>query len=334
MNDEITDDNCYDNSQIECFRNCARRYYFRYVRHWKRDKTNIHLGFGSAWHGAMDVVWQTADSQLSNDEIVDAAMERFYEEWTEAKLPEDSMELIDLYPKVPGRAKEMLSWYLDKYRSRFFSKCKLIAVEEPFTVPLTGEKEDSLYYMGRWDKVYEFDERIFIVDHKTTNSDKSRWAESFSPNSQVDGYIFAGHATYGDKFYGVLIDGALVQKGSKSIDGFPPGIGFPRVPVQRLFGHLETWHWETLYYINLIRYNDSMLTATHGEGNSVDYLMAFPKNTSYCSNYSGCIYKDICKCVTNPDRMETPEGFVESIWSPMTGKEVKVDENRTVRNDS
>jgi len=326
---KVNEDNCYDNSQVECFRNCARRYYFRYVRHWERDVANIHLGFGTAWHAAMDIVWELSKSSATNERIIETAMEAFTEAWIDSGLPDDPMELVDMYPKVPGRAKDMLKWYLDMYRSRFLSRCKLLAIEEPFVVPLSADENTELYYMGRWDKVYELDGRIFIIDHKTTKSEKSRWADSFTPNSQVDGYLFSGHATYGDKFYGVMIDGALVQKGSKSIDGLPAGIGFPRIPIQRVFGHLETWHWEVLYYISMIRYNDDLLATVRaeGQGKEPDHLMAFPKNTSYCSSYSGCVYKDLCKCVTNPDLIETPDGFRISIWSPLEGKEVKIGEN-------
>lgn len=314
----VKPENCYDNSMLDSFRTCPRKFYFRHRRHWASAGANIHLGFGSAWHGGMDILWATAKSDLKDGDLVEMAMLEFQSIWDKEGLPNDDASLMGYYPKTPGRAREMYQHYLQKYRSSFLKELNLLAVEEPFIVPLTVD-ESELYYMGRWDKVYEYRNRIYITDHKTTKSDKSQWSESFSPNNQVDGYLFGGHAIYGDKFWGVMIDGALVQKGSKGIDGMPPGIGFPKLPVQRALGHLDSWRWETIYSINMVIYNDQLLSDMPADAK---YLQCYPKNTNSCHAYGGCIYRDLCKFIVNPHELTAPpEGFTISEWSPLKNQE-------------
>ena len=319
---DIPENSCYDNSMLDSFRTCNRKFFFQHVRHWKPVKASIHLGFGSAWHGGMDVLWSQAKSSLTNKEIIELAFKEFMKIWLEADLPLDDEMLLLYYPKTPGRAREMMEFYLERYRESFLKECEIIAIEEAFIIPLSDE-DTLMYYMGRWDKIYEYRNRIYITDHKTTKSDKSQWANSFSPNNQIDGYLTAGHAVYGDRFWGVMIDGALCQKGSKKIDGLPPGIGFPKIPIQRAFGHLEGWRWETIYTILMLRHNLDLLEEASKE--QCNHLKAFPKNTTACSNYGGCTYMDICKTVTNPNEMEMPEDFKVSIWSPLTMEEVNED---------
>lgn len=316
MSDVITankkPEHCYDNSMLDAFRTCPRKFYFRHRRHWALTRANIHLGFGSAWHAGLDILWHEAKSERTDNALVELAMTEFQQCWDAEGLPMDDGSLMTYYPKTPGRAREMYQWYLMKYRKDFLQELTVIAIEEPFVVPLSVE-DTELYYMGRWDKVYSLRDRIYIMDHKTTKSDKSMWADSFSPNNQIDGYLFAGHATYGSSFWGVMIDGALVQKGSKGIDGMPPGIGFPRIPIQRALGHLDSWRWETIYSINMVKYNDELLGET-----SAEYLQCFPKNTNSCHAYGGCIYRDLCKFVVNPHTLvEPPDGFEISTWSPL-----------------
>lgn len=312
-----TDNVYFDNSMLEAFRACPRKFYFRHVRDWEFASPKVALSFGSAWHSSMDVIWKGATIKDKTVLYKDACA-AFLNVWVETGMTLDDGTLMTLYPRTPGRAFEMLHHYLETYYDRI-KDYEILGIEQPFVIPLT-DGSDNIFYMGRLDKIWRDKGRVYIADHKTTGSDKSSWLESFTPNNQVDGYLCAGYMTYGDAFWGLIIDGALVQKGSKAIPPYPAGIAFPRIPVQRLFGHIESWRWETLYSINLVKENFRLLEESKISG--CDFMMAFPKNTTACSHYGSCIYRYVCKMIVNPLRMEdAPEGFKVSKWSPMKGEE-------------
>jgi hypothetical protein len=203
---------------------------------------------------------------------------------------------------------------------------EVLEIESAFTVPIDDEHFQDIMYMGRLDKVYRdlaMNNKICISDHKTTSMMAKSWFESFSPNSQVDGYHFAGKMLYGDEFWGIMIDGASVMKNHSksgpSVDReLPPGIAFPRVPMSRAFNQLSAWHWEAKQTILAIEYDLERLEETRKSEIKEDFLSAFPKNTTNCFCYGRCIYADICKMIGNPDveQVSCPDGFVVDKWDP------------------
>lgn len=313
----------FDNTMVECFRRCPRKYYFRHVRNWTPQSISAALVFGLSWHEAMDSVW--ASDKFDKNAIVKDAMEAFVASWKKEGMNTDDATQMTLYPRSIGRAHEMLVHYIDKY-SDWLKAIELIHVEVPFSVPLglnTVLDTNQVLYMGRLDKVFKdprLNNQVVICDHKTTSSDASNWYESFSPNSQVDGYLYAGKMLYGDNFWGMLIDGATVMKGTKGKEkrsdrDMPIGISFPRIPISRQLNQLDAWHWEVTDTISAIIADTEMLDRIV----DAPYLPTFPKNTTSCFCYGSCIYKDICKMIANPhtEQLSTPDGFIESKWSPM-----------------
>jgi hypothetical protein len=316
----------YDNSTLDSFRACPRKYFYRHVKNWTPDVISHNLVFGLCWHAAMDVVWESAKISATNEQILAAAMLSFMEEWfVWYPLERDQAEGMfgnslddDRFPKTPGRAKDMLHHYIRTKRQEI-AKYELLGVEEPFIVPLTVE-DSRLFYIGRNDKVYRHyqDNKVRIVDHKTTKSDAQGWQDTFCPNSQVDGYLFHGTVTYGDDFWGMEIDGALCQKGSTKTArfDFPPGIGFTTVPIQRQLGFVESWLWDTQYLIKSIEAHERMLASCKPTD---DYLQAFEKHTTACGYFAGCEYRNLCKFYENPLRFEgedCPRGYKVEKWVP------------------
>lgn len=164
------------------------------------------------------------------------------------------------------------------------------------------EGDDHLFLLGD-----------FTVTHNTTTSYKkdgpfrADFVDSFTPNSQIDGYLYAGHSMFKDKMQGVWVDASLVHKTVHD--------GFMFIPVERQLPQLDAWLWETHYYIDQIEGNLSVLEERKNAG--VNYLAAFPKNTGSCSNFGGCQYADICRSVANPALLdEPPLGFKFEHWSP------------------
>lgn len=321
----------FDNTRIEAFRKCERSFYFRHVRHWAPDTTKAALAFGGAWHAALDVIWETycgagSAERASTAAVVGAAMFAFEEKWTEEGFPglNDFLALsYEEQQKIgmrnPMTAAEMLYGYIeareDMMRHRF-RPADEAWIEQPFAVPLSLS-DPNLWYVGRWDKrvVRVSDGAIFGIEHKTTSEYrkeggfKADYLESYNPNSQVMGYLYAGKVQYGHAFKGILIDHALVHKTVHD--------AFALTPIELHLEQLEAWLWETRARIEDISRDTTRLDRERAEGMS-SFLPAFPRKTEQCiGKYGRCPFLDLCRSDANPERWDDPPaGWKVEKWEP------------------
>jgi hypothetical protein len=253
----------------------------------------------------MDAIWENGRT-MNETELLQKGMLAFLKVWKDSDIA--SMEEFDLFPRTPGRALSILEAYIERY-SHFLKEIELIAIESPFIVPLFLDDE-TVGYVGKLDKVFKDRYGIQICDHKTASSMSQTWMNSFSPNGQMDGYLHAGHTTYGEEFHGVIIDGLLVNKTK---------LDFIRIPLQRQTSQLDAWAWEVSNLIDQIELNEEWLLEYRTESEKLNYLPAFPKCTTSCTQYFGtCPYLDLCKFWDNPEHHTTPDNFIESKWEPFT----------------
>ncbi len=311
----------YDNTRIQEFRACPRKFFFRHVVHWSGEGFSPPLLFGSSWHTAMDAVWRIMSDKgnaqnLNTQEIAEAAFGEFMEEWLEGGGPDpkemDPIDMARLEPRTPMIALEMLYAYVDQRRSLFQrDSFELLEVEHPFAVPL-DPNDDDLMYVGRLDKIFRVKEGVIGGEHKTTSLYRkdgyfrSTFVDSFSPNSQVDGYMHALRILYGPEAKEVWIDGALVHKTVHE--------GFTFIPVERTKKHLEAWLWETRAWIANIEANWAAIEQVSPNDT---YMAAFPKNTSACQDFArNGQYMELCKMWPNPTCKECPAGVKVGPWGP------------------
>lgn len=328
----------YDNTIIQDSRKCLRFAYYRHVRGITINSPAPALAFGAGWHRAMDVIWErfcgrgqvvpkrpTAYKDYVEDTIA-GAMVAFETVWSgEYGYPGigemDNDTYQQLSPRTPTTAMDMLYEYIDERKALLLSgDIELLAIEEPFAVPL-DPSNPNLFYVGRFDKKIRRKGRISIVEHKTTtaysksNGFRNSVLESYVPNSQIDGYLYAGQAQHGVEFKEVLVDLALVHRSERR---------FRFIPVERHLTSLDEWLWTTHYYINSLRANKEALVATDNS----PIMTAFPMNTSSCITFeTTCAYLELCKAWVDPRRREISEddeGYKEGdFWSPF--KELKLD---------
>ena len=315
----------YDNSRISNFKRCPRYFLYRDMYDWTPDRKAPALIFGSGWHAGMDVIWRrhAAPKQEFNS-VADEAYQAFCGEWTKAGYADPSElspdDLDELMPRTPMVAQEMFYNYIEERQYIFKDPSfELIDIERPFAVPL-NPNDDSLWYVGRIDKIFRFKKRIKFGEHKTSTAYKKdgpfrgEFVDSFSPNSQIDGYLFYGRNEFGKEFDEVWVDAALVHKTVHD--------GFQIIPIARDFAHIDSWLYETMFWIDQIEMNKGVLR----ERSEMDtpYLAAFPKNTGSCGNYGGCSYGDLCRAISNPAKLQMiPMGYKEEHWSPFS--EVKLE---------
>ena len=300
----------FDNTRKSSGASCLRGYYLRHIRHWRKEGTKPALANGSAWHKGQDQIWPNIDIPLDPlvDLAVDAWRDYMIEEGIDVDDPAYSMNNI----QNEGTAKDMFRNYTIK-NERFLKEIELLDIERAFAVPLIIDQD--LFYIGRLDKTFRLNNRVHVMEHKTTSSYKkdgpfrSDFLQSFSPDSQIDGYLFAGNLIYGEEFKSVWIDAALVHKTVHN--------GFQVIPIEKAFSMLDSWLFDTCWWIEKIITEIHLLNNYRAEGKILPFLPCFPKNTGNCSIYAGCTYRDICRFHPNPeDILDIPEGFVEKRWEP------------------
>lgn len=313
----------YDNTEISTHRACPRKYYFRHVRNWALEgPPPPSQGFGLAMHSACDVIWETIHKKDERDQmkIATDGYEAFAKVWDEQGYPpidtHDETAFERFGARTPDVAAAIIIDYI-KENIGWIRSCELIDIERPFVVPIHPDKVDTLYG-GRWDKLIRKDGKIWILDHKTTawyriaGGFAQDFLESFSPNSQVDGYIFGGSLSFPKEVEGVFIDAILVHKKIRK---------FAHIPITKDVNTLDAWLWETHDEIARIeRYKDIVANTKPSE-----VLEAFPKNTGSCFSFnSRCSYLDVCKAVGGrPHSAPMPEGFKEEAWSPLYQDQLK-----------
>jgi hypothetical protein len=305
----------YDNTRLSDFKTCPRRFYLRHRKHLVPIGTPSALIFGLAWHEGMNAIWGLGGrNEISDDKLVGFAYDRFVTTWIKEGMdhPDNlSMEQLQwLKAKTPMIAREMFWHYVDQRRD-FIRECEILSMEEPFAVEIDLP---GIRYIGRLDKVIKHKRHgILIIEHKTTglyskeSGIQPNYIKSWSPNSQVDGYLHAAHMNYGKDVRELWIDAALTHKTVHD--------KFKFIPVSRQFAALDAWLEETKEWINAVERADDAFH-TESKDNPTGPLVGFPKNTGACDNFAGCSYRDVCKFIPNPVNLELPTGYKVDKWEP------------------
>ena len=297
----------------------------------------IYFTFGSAWHAGLDALYsafyeaQSAKGRTSPEwnrmraddtfahALTEVASNAFNNVWTEAGWPltPSPDEYQDFKARTPTKAREMFFYYY-KELSEHLNRWTLVQAEKPFCVPLDPENSD-IFYSGRIDKVIE-DETgdIWLLEHKTSTlyskaaGFRNDFVQSFSPNSQVEGYMYAirflqsqGDLPKDKTFRGVYVDASLVHKTS---------FHFKRIPVYYDDNLVAEWLDDVLHW--------------HRSFTDSQKRDSFPRAPNNCFNkYSQCSYLHLCR--THPSMQsfsnmdEPPEGFVADEWKPYDIKEIE-----------
>lgn len=304
----------FDNTRISTFKDCNRKYYLRHVKHWRKEGTAKALAFGLSWHTAMDIIWAGANKRQHTDsQLRDMAFTAFLQTWMEQGFPHlrdiTFEEEKTLRQHHPGIALEMLDAYITQRRD-FIATSEVLSIERPFAVPL-DPSDPTLFYIGRLDKVFRRNGKVYVGEHKTTSlyakagGFRDEFQDSFNPDSQIDGYLHACHMIYGE-CAGVHIDAALVHKTIHD--------KFKWIPIAKQTPMLDSWLHQVKNTIKRIEHEKFIHKTTRGGG----FLKTYDQNTKQCYNkYGKCGFIDICRFVANPaERDEPPGGFIEEKWEP------------------
>lgn len=299
-----------DNTRISAYKDCPRKYFLRHVKHWTGTGTAAPLVFGGAWHAGQDLLWTHA-KHLPKDELRAAAIAGFMEVWVESGFPEtlDAEQTQAFNPRTPGIAEEMYHHYIEQ-RWTMLTGATLIQAEQPFAVPLPNLEKS--WYVGRLDKVVEYNGQKLVLEHKTTAIYRTnggfdpKYIEGWYSDSQVKGYQF-GAGLYYPGLTQVWVDCALAHKTVHD--------SFKFVPVSHSFDIIREWLDDAQEWVSRI-VRDEQLFERHGHLTPG----CFPKNENSCYNkFGSCSYLDICRTQADiPANMEPPDNFLVEKWEPFT----------------
>ena len=283
----------HDASKLQCFMDCPRQYFYRYVLGWSRQGSNIHLIFGEGWHRAMETLLREG----YDTEAIKKAYNEFYTYYREhySEVDDDKN-----FPKAPASVVPALVEYTQKYAGDEF---EVLHTEVAGSVPI--DEKRNLHF--RLDAVIRDKDGIAVLEHKTGSRLTRTWTDQWSLSMQVNLYTHVLYMMY-DKndIYGVKVNGTFFKKG---------GNDYIRVPVRKTPDMMQVWWWNVLHYLDMLDWNFEQLE----ECDEDDQIMrAFPMNTQSCTKYFGCAYADFCKVWPNPlKRIDNPPlGFTEDRWNP------------------
>lgn len=303
-----SDEQCFDNTRISDYKFCPRKFFLRHVKHWNSEGTALPLVFGLGWHEGMDTIWRNFKG-FDRDTLVAGAMAAFYNKWEEEGLPtEPDLTTMERWaPRTPGVAHEMF-WNYTSERENVLARSELLAVEQPFAVPMPGL--DNTLYIGRLDKVINYGGSKIILEHKSTTAYatignfRSDYVDSWYSAPQIKGYEFGGELYY-PGLDAVWVDAALVHKKVHN--------AFKFIPVAHKFNLLEEWLADTAQWITRIQVE---IKTFHEVGTLRPGM--FPKNEDNCfGKYGTCPFLDICRSISDPTSLDgPPAGYQEKKWEP------------------
>ena len=304
---EITD-RFDDNTKISSYKDCPRKYFLRHVMNWRSEGTAVPLVFGLSWHEALSVIWTHAQ-QANKRDLREAAIGKFNEIWQGEGMSIDmNMEQLEaLSPRTPNIAEEMLHNYIED-RWNVLSNARVVSDEQPFAVPIPNTERS--WYVGRLDKVIEYNGQLLVIEHKTTSIYKkdggfqSSYVEGWYSDSQVKGYQF-GAGIYYPGLTQVWVDAALVHKTVHD--------KFRFIPVSHSFPLIKEWLDDTSEYIARIKTDEIKF---HERGTLSGGT--FPKNENSCfGKFGSCSFLDVCRTTADiPPDAAVPVGYMIERWSP------------------
>tara|TARA_Y100000593_G_scaffold82293_1_gene154511 strand:- start:4163 stop:5125 length:963 start_codon:yes stop_codon:yes gene_type:complete len=289
-----------DASKLQCFMDCPRQYFYRYVLGWSHSGSNIHLIFGEGWHRSMEHILRDGYGTDSIREAYEVCLKYYREHF-------DETEDQKYFPKSPEAVIPALVEYCHRYSQDDF---EVLHTEVAGKVPI--DENRNMHF--RLDAVCKDEKGIYVLEHKTASRLTSTWSNQWSLSMQVSLYTHALHMMYDpNDVYGVIVNGVIFRKN---------GNDYIRVPVRKSPEMMKAWWWNVLHFMDMLDWNFEELDKCTEDD---EVMTAFPMNTQSCTKYFGCMYQDFCKMWPNPLQRadEPPLGFVIDRWNPADRDEDK-----------
>jgi len=147
------------------------------------------------------------------------------------------------------------------------------------------------------DLLVEWNDRLWVVDHKTTSRGGPSYWDQFGPDTQTAGYVYAASLLAGRPVHGAIINRLLVHKVKKS-----PDQQFERRPIA-----YQQWQIDEWYDQQVRTYHE--IEVAHEEG--------FRPRWGQCTNkYGRCEMYDVCRTSPQNRQRWLEQNYIVDHWDP------------------
>lgn len=161
-------------SQINTYRSCPLRYYFRYIEQLPEETVSAALVFGSAIHAALEY-WFREQLAGNPEPDLDLLLAAYQEEWRQRDLTHIEFGRKDDLDSLGQLAERVLRTFCDSDLAR--PEGTVLGVEEELRDNMIDGCPDLL---ARLDLIVETDDAVIVTDFKTS---RSRWSQSQAEQS-------------------------------------------------------------------------------------------------------------------------------------------------------
>jgi len=284
----------WDSTSLEDFKRCPRLYQYRMIDGWVSEEESVHLRFGRELHQSLHDYELSISAGIPHDDAV-------FDVVKELLLRTDDWRPDHKYKNRKNLVRTVV-WYLDKFKNdpaqTMVKDDGKPIVEYSFRFELDwGPTAGQPYVLcGHLDRVVNFHDELFVMDHKTTTTEPSDYYwNQFNPHNQMSLYTLASKIVFESNIKGVIINAAEVKIGFSR---------FTRGTTYRTKDQLEEWLHDLKYWLNL------------AEG----YAEAgyWPMNDTACDKYGGCPFREICsKSPSVRDKFLNSSFVKREPWNPL-----------------
>jgi hypothetical protein len=295
----------WDSTSLGALKTCPRYYQYNILFGYQGKSENIHFIFGIGVHSALESYDRSRAQGATHQEALHETI-RFIIQYSwnfERNRPwisEDSYKNRETLIRA-------VVWYLDHFENDELETLILEdgkpAVELSFRFETGLHAPDETEYLlcGHLDVVKVWNDRLWILDRKTTRSalDKdSRFFSRYSPDNQMTIYYIAGNLIFENKIRGIIID--AIQTGASFTR-------FQRGQIYRSQSQLAEWLEDFSFWLK--------------QAEEFARTGYYPMNDKSCDKYGGCPYREVCSA--SPDaRPDLLNGlFTQRTWDPLVTRE-------------
>ncbi len=275
-----------DNSAVNTFNECPRKFYYQYVLHFQKP-INAALHFGRVWHKMLDT-WYTTGGDETKSRIAGL------KEWGLLDFPGEYRTL--------ARCLDAFAKYIKTYGTPDEFKATVGFVEGAPMVEMAIElqwPEIPLPYVGKIDRIIRtITDRLYIWDHKTTSRMDGSFFRGFEMSSQMLGYARLGTLMLGQPVAGVAINAYNITPTGKTDKFVREHVDLPESRVN---------YWAT---VTLPGQMHAIISAHEKDH--------WPMNHASCSGkYGLCHYFDVCALPEKRRQSFLELNYEVRVWNPL-----------------
>jgi hypothetical protein len=279
-------------TSIKAWKRCPRYYKYSILEGWQGEGTSVHLTFGSIYAKALEHFHVMTARGMPREDAI--------REVVRAALIDSHGWHSDHPAKYRWTLIRSIVWYFDEWSEDlplYHLADQSPAVELVFEI---DGLDSDLSFVGTLDRLVWYGDTLVWMDQKTTGSALSSYYFSqFELDDQASLYTFAGQAVFSSDIKGGIIDAAEVKVGFTR---------FGRHTTFRTPAQIEEWYVET-----------SQILRRAQQDTADGY---FPRNTTACTMYGGCPYRNICS--KSPEHREK---FLPASFTKMPASFTKKDQD-------